>query len=405
MMSADYTSQHFVAVAFSALFTLLLTFVVISQSSLLGSSRGVILVAFVCIAIVTLSYRRSMHRWSQADNADRAVLFLGDREACRDFRAVCGKNGLGHRVICAVTGELTTPPIQIADVSSMPDYRTIMTDIKSGRLEVEAVVIRESGPSMPEILTRELTQLYFQGVPTYTLELFFETYWRKIPLYRINHIWLFLEGFEIARTPVFERDKRALDVLLAACGLLVTAPVLALVSVAIKLTDPGPVLFWQTRVGRNREPFRIVKLRTMRSTPPPAEQTPTMGADFPDTRYTQTEDPRITRIGHFLRKTRLDEVPQLWNVLKGEMSLIGPRAEWDALVTDYEAKIPCYHFRHLVRPGITGWAQINYPYGASVEDTLRKLEYDLYYIRHFSFVMDAAIVLRTVHLMLFGKGR
>jgi len=146
-------------------------------------------------------------------------------------------------VICAVTGELTTPPIQIADVSSMPDYRTIMTDIKSGRLEVEAVVIRESGPSMPEILTRELTQLYFQGVPTYTLELFFETYWRKIPLYRINHIWLFLEGFEIARTPVFERDKRALDVLLAACGLLVTAPVLALVSVAIKLTDPGPVLF------------------------------------------------------------------------------------------------------------------------------------------------------------------
>ena len=91
--------------------------------------------------------------------------------------------------------------------------------------------------------------------------------------------------------------------------------------------------------------------------------------------------------------------------IKGDMSLIGPRAEWDELVTDYQKQIPCYHFRHLVRPGVTGWAQINYPYGASIDNTLRKLEYDLYYIRHFSFVMDAAIVLRTIHLMLFGKGR
>jgi lipopolysaccharide/colanic/teichoic acid biosynthesis glycosyltransferase len=126
---------------------------------------------------------------------------------------------------------------------------------------------------------------------------------------------------------------------------------------------------------------------------------------YPDSRYTQENDPRITPIGNFLRKSRLDEVPQLWNVLKGDMSLIGPRAEWDQLVEDYEKEISCYHFRHLVKPGITGWAQINYPYGANITDTLRKLEYDLYYIRHFSFVMDAAIILRTVHLMLFGKGR
>ena len=121
--------------------------------------------------------------------------------------------------------------------------------------------------------------------------------------------------------------------------------------------------------------------------------------------YTQVGDLRITRIGKFLRASRLDELPQMLNVLRGDMSLIGPRAEWDKLVHTYEAHIPCYHFRHLVKPGITGWAQINYPYGANLDDTLRKLEYDLYYIRHFSFLVDATIILKTIHIMLFGKGR
>jgi len=122
-------------------------------------------------------------------------------------------------------------------------------------------------------------------------------------------------------------------------------------------------------------------------------------------RYTQPGDIRITAVGRFLRSTRLDELPQIWNVLLGDMSLIGPRAEWDQLVEEYEREIPCYYFRHLVRPGITGWAQVNYPYGANLEDTIRKLEYDLYYIRHFSFTLDASIVLKTIHVMLFGKGR
>jgi lipopolysaccharide/colanic/teichoic acid biosynthesis glycosyltransferase len=110
-------------------------------------------------------------------------------------------------------------------------------------------------------------------------------------------------------------------------------------------------------------------------------------------------------VGRLLRAVRCDELPQLWNVLRGDMSLIGPRAEWIQLVERYEREIPCYHFRHLVKPGITGWAQVNYPYGANLDDTLRKLEYDLYYIRYFSFVLDASIVLKTIQIMLFGKGR
>jgi lipopolysaccharide/colanic/teichoic acid biosynthesis glycosyltransferase len=121
--------------------------------------------------------------------------------------------------------------------------------------------------------------------------------------------------------------------------------------------------------------------------------------------YTREGDVRITRVGRALRAARLDELPQLWNVLRGQMSLIGPRAEWDRLVSDYEREIPFYHFRHLVKPGITGWAQINYRYGTGVQDTLRKLEYDLYYIRKFSFMLDASIVLKTLHVMLLKKGR
>jgi lipopolysaccharide/colanic/teichoic acid biosynthesis glycosyltransferase len=120
--------------------------------------------------------------------------------------------------------------------------------------------------------------------------------------------------------------------------------------------------------------------------------------------YTKPGDARITRAGRLLRAGRLDELPQLWNVLMGQMSLIGPRAEWDRLVAEYEREIPSYHFRHLVKPGITGWAQVNYRYGSGVEDTLRKLEYDLYYIRNVSFMLDASIVLKTLHVMLLRKG-
>jgi lipopolysaccharide/colanic/teichoic acid biosynthesis glycosyltransferase len=140
-------------------------------------------------------------------------------------------------------------------------------------------------------------------------------------------------------------------------------------------------------------PFKLLKLRTMREA---------KGTGDP---YTRQGDSRITRVGRLLRAARLDELPQLWNVFRGQMSLIGPRAEWDRLVSEYEREIPCYHFRHLVKPGITGWAQVNYRYGTGVQDTLRKLEYDLYYIRNFSFMLDASIVLKTLHVMILQKGR
>ncbi|HWA84799.1 MAG TPA: sugar transferase, partial [Opitutus sp.] len=268
----------------------------------------------------------------------------------------------------------------------------VLEDIRTRGRPVEAIVLRESSRELPAETSGQLVELFFKGVPTYTLELFHQVYWRKIPLYRLNQTWLFQEGFQIAREPVFERVKRATDILLAGAALLVAGPFILLGALAVWLEDRAFPIFSQSRIGRNHVPFRLFKLRSMR---------PNAGGAL----YTQPGDNRITRVGRFLRATRIDEFPQLWNVLRGDMSLIGPRAEWDQLVERYERDIPCYHFRHLVRPGITGWAQVNYPYGASLEDTLRKLEYDLYYIRHFSFSLDASIVMKTVHVMLFGKGR
>jgi len=392
MISVDYASQHTIAILSALLATLLFTFVVIKGGYQLQSSRGVITLSFVALFPLTLGYRRMIYERSLAGRSDRAFVFLGDRPSCFAFRAECKRMGTRQPVVFAVLTEASFSPFPAEGEVPLRVFSAVLADIQSGKLAVEAIILRETSRELAPGVARQLVHLYFDGVPTYTLELFHQIHWGKIPLYRLNQTWLFQEGFKIAREPVFERLKRSSDIVLASVGLLLSAPVLAVAAIAIWLEDRGDVLFRQTRVGLNHAPFQIVKLRTMRAAP---------AGD----RYTRVGDPRITRAGRFLRATRIDEFPQLWNVLRGEMSLIGPRAEWNRLADDYERQIPCYYFRHLVKPGITGWAQVNYPYGANLEDTLRKLEYDLYYIRHFSFLLDASIVLKTLHVILFGRGR
>ena len=394
MLSADYASQHTIAIGGAMIATLLLAYVFLKPPYELQSSRLVIMLSFLALIPVTLGYRRLFYLRSEAARGDRCIVFLGDPASAELFRAECHKLGTRQRVIYTVVSRDSLPPFS-SGAEPMRPFSEVLSEVQAGQVNVEAFVLRESGRELPPEFSRPLVELYFAGVPTYTLELFHEVYWQKIPLYRLNQTWLFQEGFQIAREPVFERIKRASDIVLASIGLVLAGPLVAVGALAIWLEDRGPMFFAQTRIGKNHLPFRLLKLRTMR----PAES----GAK--DDPYTRPGDARITRVGRFLRETRLDEFPQLWNVLRGEMSLIGPRAEWDRLVLLYENEIPCYHFRHLVRPGITGWAQVNYPYGANIDDTLRKLEYDLYYIRHFSFVLDASIVLKTIHIMLFGKGR
>lgn len=386
-ISIDYTSLHIIAMLVAVLVILLVTYVIRITGYTPNESRAVIAISFAVLIPLTIGYRRMWYLRTASARRQRTLVFCGDVASCGEFEAECRQMRAAQPVLLCLTDDRPR-----TDQPGPISLREALEWIERGTIEPEAIVLREASPHLAPEISDRLVKLYFEGVPTYTLEYFHETYWRKIPRYRLNQIWLFQEGFQITREPVFEHMKRLSDILLALVGLVVFAPMIIVGALAVWAEDRGPPLFTQTRVGRNRVPFRMYKLRTMR---PVKSNDP----------YTRDRDSRITAVGGFLRVTRLDEVPQLWNVLRGDMSLIGPRAEWDKLVARYEREIPCYHFRHLVKPGITGWAQVNYPYGANLDDTMRKLEYDLYYIRHFSFRLDATIVLKTIHVMLFGKGR
>jgi exopolysaccharide biosynthesis polyprenyl glycosylphosphotransferase len=380
-LSIVYTSQHLIAMLAAIIGTLLFIFVLLPAGEMLQQSRIVATISFLLATPINLGVRRALALRRTNIHLNRTILFVGDLNSAATFQEECNRAGFKRPIV-----NVSAHPVQGRD-----DLGAMVNHIEAGRMQVEAIVLRESTVDLPAGIPDRLVRLHFEGVPTYTLELFHERIWSKIPLYRINHAWLFQGGFHLSREPLFERVKRMSDILLALFVLLLSAPFLVLAAIAILLDSGGPVFFRQTRIGRYRAPFSLYKLRTMHSSSEGAH-------------YTAKGDKRITRIGTILRAFRLDELPQLWNVLKGDMSMIGPRAEWDVLVRGYEREIPCYHFRHLVRPGITGWAQINYPYGAGIDDTLRKLEYDLFYIRHYSFQIDASIVLKTVHVMLFDKG-
>jgi lipopolysaccharide/colanic/teichoic acid biosynthesis glycosyltransferase len=236
-------------------------------------------------------------------------------------------------------------------------------------------------------------------------------------------------GFQLSRASPYHYVKRMFDIILSGLLFVICFPLVAVIAGLVCLTSGRPVIFKQHRVGRDEAIFTAYKFRTMRNESEDRGQRTEVGDRRSEDRglgtaayaqgsgvpgrtevreadlYTRENDPRILPVGRWLRKLRLDELPQLWNVFHGELSLIGPRAEWVECAERYRNKIPFYHFRHLVKPGITGWAQVNYPYGESEEDAVEKLKYDLYYIRHYSLKLDAMIVLKTIHIMFAGKGR
>lgn len=218
---------------------------------------------------------------------------------------------------------------------------------------------------------------------------------KKIEITQINEEWLLnSNGFEILNNHSQKKIKRGLDVILAIFLLIFTMPIFIVTAILIRLESKGPVIFKQIRVGENMKKFKVYKFRSMK-----------LHDSKKSSKYTLDNDDRITKIGKFIRKTRIDELPQLWNVIKGTMSFVGPRPEWDILAKEYEEKIPYYNLRHLIKPGITGWAQVMYPYGENIEDTKRKLEYDLYYIKHQNLLLDVLTIIKTIKVVIFGKGK
>ena len=253
------------------------------------------------------------------------------------------------------------------------------------------VAIKEKRGALP---TKELLNCRVDGIEIIEGNSFYEMLTGKLDVSQINPSWLiFSDGFRKSFLRKF--IKRAEDLAFSLILLIVTSPIFILTALFIKIDSKGPVVFSQERIGENRKVYKVHKFRSMIQD---AEK-------HSGPVWAEDNDPRVTRVGKIMRKLRIDELPQLWDVFKGQMSFVGPRPERDFFVKQLEAKIPYYGERFSVKPGVTGWAQVSYGYGASEEDAVEKLNYDLFYIKNMSTVMDFVIVIRTIKTVLFGKGR
>ena len=244
-------------------------------------------------------------------------------------------------------------------------------------------------------LVDRLLEYKLNGLQYYNYLEFYETCENKLPISHLSPKW-FLEdsGFEIYYNNFNLKAKRLLDLFFAIFIGICVLPIMILAAIIVKLESKGPIFFIQERIGEGNRKFNIVKFRSM-----------TTDAEKDGPKWASKNDSRITGWGKIMRATRIDELPQLWNVLKGEMSFVGPRPEREYFIQQLEKEIPYYNLRHTVKPGLTGWAQVMYPYGSSVEDAYRKLQYDLYYIKHHDILFDIKVLLKTVTIVVFGKGR
>ena len=240
---------------------------------------------------------------------------------------------------------------------------------------------------------KDLLRIKTAGVHVNEFSSFLERETGRVDLDTVNPSWLiFSDGFSSGRM-ISSAAKRVFDIAASALLLALTAPVIVLFAIVVKIDSKGPAFYRQSRVGLFGQSFNVIKLRSMRT-----------DAEAAGAQWASRDDPRVTRVGKFIRLTRIDELPQAWTVLKGEMSFVGPRPERPEFVADLEDQLPFYAERHMVKPGITGWAQINYPYGASIEDSRNKLEYDLYYAKNYTPFLDLLIILQTLRVVLWHEG-
>ena len=272
-----------------------------------------------------------------------------------------------------------------ADIASLPRPSAAL-----GATEV-VLALEERRNALP---LNDLLRIKTTGVEVHDFSSFLERETGRVDLDSLNPSWLiFSDGFSAGRR-LSSWGKRLFDVAVSLAGLVLFAPLILIAGIAVKLESKGPVFYRQRRVGLYGETFDVIKLRSMRTD---AE----VGGKAV---WAQKDDPRVTRVGRFIRQTRIDELPQVWSVLKGEMSFVGPRPERPQFVADLEDRLPYYAERHVVKPGITGWAQINYPYGASIEDAREKLEFDLYYAKNYTPFLDLLILLQTARVVIWPEG-
>jgi sugar transferase (PEP-CTERM system associated) len=292
----------------------------------------------------------------------------------------------GYRIVAQVDRE---PGKRLAGIPFHGEETDLMHLCRQYQAEKVVVTMDNKRGKMP---VQELMACKLHGLRIIPGINFYEGLAGKIMVEQVNPSWIiFSEGFQAGRFTCLL--KRLLDLALSFAGLLLSLPITLVTALVIKLESPGPIFYFQERIGEKERRFQVIKFRSMR-----------LDAEKDGPIWANLNDNRVTRFGRFIRMARIDEIPQMWNVLKGEMSFVGPRPERPVFVKQLVEKIPYYSLRHNVKPGITGWAQICYPYGASEEDALRKLEYDLYYLKNISLRLDLGIIFMTAKTILFQRG-
>lgn len=307
------------------------------------------------------------------------ILIIGGNQESQQMTAVIKDNPqLGYQVAEQIGPAEIQTPFDLIEIVTTKNISFIVLAVD---------------PHQDSNLVRNLYHCLPLKISFVDLPSFYERILGKVPVSVIGQIW-FLENLTETEKHFYETLKRILDMLGSLIGGLISLVFYPLIALAIKIDSRGPIFYKQKRIGQQGETFSVLKFRTM------IEQAEKNGAQWAD-----QQDHRVTKIGKFLRRSRLDELPQLWNIFLGQMSFIGPRPERIEFVQQLEKEIPYYQMRHLIKPGLSGWAQVNFRYGASVKDSIEKLQYELYYIKHRSFVLDLSIILRTIKIVLKGGGR
>jgi sugar transferase (PEP-CTERM system associated) len=355
--------------------------------------RGIFMIAAVLILLVVAGWRLAFEWLSGRVGPRERLLLVGTNQVAVDLASELfqRRQELGVEIVGFVDADPSKVGAAVLNpgvIGTIEDIPSIVRARGVDRVVVSLVDARGKLP-MEKLLDMKLDGVTFDHLPSV-----YEEYTGKIAVENLRPSWLiFSAGFKKSRT--LAMSKRSLDVVLASIGLVVGLPLMAIIALAVRLSSPGPILYHQRRVGLRGHIFQVHKFRTMRDDAEAATG-PVWAA--------KDGDARVTPIGRTLRRTRLDELPQLWNILIGEMSFVGPRPERPEFVKDLTRDIPYYGQRHVVRPGLTGWAQVRYTYGASTEDALQKLQYDLYYIKNLSIGLDLYIMFETIKTVVLQRG-
>ncbi|MDJ0643859.1 MAG: TIGR03013 family PEP-CTERM/XrtA system glycosyltransferase [Erythrobacter sp.] len=350
--------------------------------------RSTLLYAMGFAILVLVVDRLFLNSFLGSSAFRRRVMVLGAGDRAQRLRMLGDKQESGFAIVSYIA--MSEPERVVEEAIPREAIHDLGRFVENLGVSEVVLALQERRNSLP---LSDLLRIKTKGVHVNDFSSFLERETGRVDLDTVNPSWMiFSDGFSSGRM-FSSAIKRVFDITASLILLLLTFPIIAIFAVLVKLDSKGPAFFRQERVGLYGETFHLIKLRSMRT-----------DAEKDGAKWAEKDDPRVTRLGRFIRKVRIDELPQTWSVLKGQMSFVGPRPEVPKFVDDLQEEIPFYGERHMVKPGITGWAQINYPYGASTEDSRKKLEYDLYYAKNYTPFLDFVILLQTVRVILWPEG-